>query len=209
MKYRFKTKEEHIKSFNGIHSSWNVEGEMDYLFGMKVTKAFYDSVVNGNSNAFDSWYIDPGVLTKDNTKIVGYKLIKPEYIIVAEIIMKVNFPSDNYKVTNDSCIHRLKEAGVLDLWFEPIYEAVPVKRAVPTFKLGDITLSHNNGDYFDTDSDKEVRFNDIKYIIDELGCIEDNSLLGYSVVIRDFYLDEMKVLVSEIEAIADYINDIE
>lgn len=60
-------------------------------------------------------------------EIKGYKLIKPEYEKAAyEICIKdENGWSDNpiYNFTVDSKAEkRAKEAGILDLWFEPVYE---------------------------------------------------------------------------------------
>lgn len=62
-------------------------------------------------------------------KIIGYKLIKPKYANAAKEIMDIETIGDvyeyinNYKFNiNGEFIRRLKDAGVLDLWFEPIYE---------------------------------------------------------------------------------------
>lgn len=60
---------------------------------------------------------------KEEKEIIGYKLIKPEYKKAAEKIMDTNFPSNNsLLVSVVSCINNLKKAGVLDLWFEPVYK---------------------------------------------------------------------------------------
>ena len=81
---------------------------------------------------------------KMEKKIVGYKLIKPEYLDAVhkiakfaqsytvpelEALIKLNMP-------NSDTIELLKDAGVLDLWFEPVYEE--------EFKVGDyITVIEN------------------------------------------------------------------
>lgn len=62
---------------------------------------------------------------KEEPKLIGYKLIKPEYKFAASVIVSL---SDNY--FNDSKIFpkggfvesELEKAGVLDLWFERVYE---------------------------------------------------------------------------------------
>lgn len=69
-------------------------------------------------------------------KIIGYKLVKPEYKDAIEKIANFNnFDSfeDSYQEFKwcKSGADSLKEAGVLDLWFEPVYEEVP------KFKKGD------------------------------------------------------------------------
>lgn len=67
-------------------------------------------------------------------KIIGYKLIKPEYWESVSIITGiVNLESDTedqkkkyvidwMKHDNFGFARKLREAGVLDIWFEPVYE---------------------------------------------------------------------------------------
>lgn len=73
-------------------------------------------------------------------KIIGYKLIKPEYQEAAEkigdfsnfktfedYVMKENFYWVNeYRIIKE----KLKTAGVLDLWFEPVYEPEKLKEII-------------------------------------------------------------------------------
>lgn len=64
----------------------------------------------------------------ENKKIINYKLIKPEYIqAVKEILVGLLFDSnyESNKIDNPISINRLKIAGVLNLWFEPVYEIEP------------------------------------------------------------------------------------
>jgi hypothetical protein len=74
---------------------------------------------------------------KEQTKeIIGYKLIKPEYFEAASMIVFGNKAGSvlwrNNKVENRIChIDKLKKAGVLDLWFEPVFFEEE------TFKIGD------------------------------------------------------------------------
>lgn len=85
-------------------------------------------------------------------KIIGYKLIKPEYKKAAEIITNI----DNWKVfENNLCVlwcreteKKLKNAGVLDLWFESVYFEKPEEE---TISMGSFSLKvtkkgifHNN-----------------------------------------------------------------
>jgi hypothetical protein len=62
--------------------------------------------------------------TKSERKIIGYKLIKPEYKNAINNILKMPmFEIGILTVDGDKiCISDLKEAGVLDLWFEKVYE---------------------------------------------------------------------------------------
>lgn len=68
--------------------------------------------------------------TMENKKISHYILTKTNYANAAIKIMGTGFPSNgSYKVSVDTCIEKLKDAGVLDLWFEPVYES--------EFRVGD------------------------------------------------------------------------
>jgi hypothetical protein len=62
-----------------------------------------------------------------NKEIIGYKLIKPEYENAALTLCNLkNWGISTRDKTLDlfeqHLINRVKEAGVLDLWFEPIYK---------------------------------------------------------------------------------------
>lgn len=72
-------------------------------------------------------------------KVIGYNLKKVEYKKAAESILGVPFNKETPGlVTVDRCIQDLKKAGVLDLWFEPIYE-----KSHP-----DITINGYKGEFF-------------------------------------------------------------
>lgn len=68
--------------------------------------------------------------TDKDKKLVGYKLAKPEYVeVMAEIVKsELVFSKDIFLIftftleQNSGAIHLLEKAGVLDLWFEPVYE---------------------------------------------------------------------------------------
>jgi hypothetical protein len=68
-------------------------------------------------------------------KLIGYKLIKPKYkAAVANICDVISFDFDRFSKDLskfDLGLKSLKDAEVLDLWFEPVYEEVP------KFKVGD------------------------------------------------------------------------
>ena len=69
---------------------------------------------------------------ENNKKIVGYKLTKPEY---KEAVIKICnysvFDFKRFKIeVSEGAVEHLQKAGVLDLWFEPVYEQ-------EEFKVGD------------------------------------------------------------------------
>ena len=76
------------------------------------------------------------VMKPKQKKIIGYKLVKPEYEEAAlKIAGLVNWsPSSiklEYQLFRNDCVEKVRNAGVLDLWFEPVYE-----EAIE-FKVGD------------------------------------------------------------------------
>jgi hypothetical protein len=121
-----------ISSFDGN----NVE-ILWYEYSKEYSKTYtLDSLLN---NIKDRTCI---ITTKEKTmekKIIGYKLIKPEY---KEAALKI-VPNSGYlltgmkrfsrkpyiEVNQGTTISDLKRAGVLDLWFEPVYEE--------KYKIGD------------------------------------------------------------------------
>lgn len=70
-------------------------------------------------------------------RIIGYKLIKPEYAKAAIDIEGNRCIGNNIlkeqilKAEYIESVNKLKDAGVLDLWFEPVYENIS------KFKIGD------------------------------------------------------------------------
>lgn len=96
--------------------------------------------------------------TMENKKIVGYKLIKPEYkesvrSIINDSCWWPNFDANlerygfNFGNTegefipeNNSIYKPLKNAGVLNLWFEPVYKSRPPQIEINGYK----------GKFFDT-----------------------------------------------------------
>lgn len=81
-------------------------------------------------------------------KLIGYKLIKPEYEKAALLLInETSFRDFNYGGRVDTQqptnIAIYKNAGVLDLWFEPVYE-----EEIKTVRMGgsegfDLTVKNN------------------------------------------------------------------
>lgn len=71
----------------------------------------------------------------ENKKIIGYKLIKPEYEeatlkIVGSPFLKLDSNNKGFDLYIEGCyVKKVKDAGVLDLWFREVYEK--------EFKIGD------------------------------------------------------------------------
>lgn len=100
--------------------------------------------------------------------IIGYKLVKLEYSTAALSIMQTIWGWPEYFVSVDSCIQNLKKAGVLDIWFEPVYE-VPLK-----FKVGDWVIGwHSDSPKYKKNAVWKIKEivlrNDIYYASPETG----------------------------------------
>ena len=86
------------------------------------------------------------VAFKESKKIIGYKLTKPEYEEAAGRIAYGKLSSDNYKfikhkddiafLFKSNAHERLQEAGVLDLWFKPVYEEPTKEEKILNFLAG-------------------------------------------------------------------------
>ena len=78
--------------------------------------------------------------TMETKKIIGYRLIKSEYKKASEKIMDTVYALNSDEVTVPSCIDSLRNAGVLDIWFEPIY------KEEKSFKVGDWVYAEEQED---------------------------------------------------------------
>lgn len=70
-------------------------------------------------------------LDMENKKIIGYKLIKPEYEHAYRALTNTANLSALESSLNELdwvkvAVQRLKDTGVLDLWFEPVYEETKI-----------------------------------------------------------------------------------
>lgn len=79
----------------------------------------------------------------EDKKVDYYKLIKPEFSKAAEAIMEINlgYEADEGVVRVPSCIEKLEKAGVLNLWFEPVYKSRPPQIEINGYK-GEFFDSH-------------------------------------------------------------------
>ena len=90
---------------------------------------------NGFSLDNQDFVVIESKIPLENKKIIGYKLIKPEYEtavlkLVNSSYDKLDTDKRGYDLYQDGCfIQMIKNAGVLDLWFEPVYEE---KKKLPT-----------------------------------------------------------------------------
>lgn len=119
---------------------------------------------------FKEMYLDENTMQENNKKIVGYKLIKPEYMEAIEKIANKNIIGENNGVRTyfnnnilsyraQISINNLKEAGVLDIWFEPIYE-----EEVKTINMGSFNLTVKDKKVFHKSEDITSFVTDMQYI---------------------------------------------
>lgn len=107
-------------------------------------------------------------LDMNEKKIIGYKLIKPEYLEAAnEICKKLNTGTSIGEFSflrigiNRLSIPALKDAGVLDIWFEPVYEPEKPKEKVIT--VNGTKISIKQGSIYAVD--RTFKIESIKHLI--------------------------------------------
>ena len=127
-------------------------------------------------------------------EIIGYKLVKPKYEMASIKLLGWNLTTKLLiNISEKGDIHRLKEAGVLDLWFEAVYAP---KYSLPT--INSYQGSYENGI--------------IKY-----GCAEfskmffehlnsTNSHLGNRTIKSIKLSSDVEITIEEIKQIVEYIN---
>jgi hypothetical protein len=136
------------------------------------------------------------VLGMEDKKIIGYKLKDSyrTYMKSANLILGRSFvyPLADSRITSPGDIDRLKEAGVFDLWFEPVYK--------PEFKVGDWVYGwhSNTGKYVG----KAWKIDAISY-----DYIYVNPEIGYSTYIssiRKATPEEIKAAKNKLPVINGY-----
>jgi hypothetical protein len=143
------------------------------------------------------------VLKQDNMKeIIGYKLVKPEYKEAILQIMKArnwsNFPMlDSYE--SSGSIKTLKEAGVLDLWFEPVYAE---EKKLPKIN-GFEARWENNQIIYGSNCAKFIP----KFFIDLIKINDEHKVLGGNRTIKSIKLDSgVEITIEQIKQIQEYVE---
>ena len=113
---------------------------------------------------FKEMYLDENTMQENNKKIIGYKLIKPEYRVAYESITNTtNLSSLENSLGKfnwvDKAVEDLKNAGVLDIWFEPLYE-----EEIQTINMGSFNLTVKNKRVFHKSEDITSFVTDMQYI---------------------------------------------
>lgn len=88
-------------------------------------------------------------MKEENKELIGYKLTKPELKYAIETLIKGSYYKfrgldvieyiEKYGENDSGPVLRLKELGVLDLWFTPVYKEV-IKTIVAGDKLIDVEI---------------------------------------------------------------------
>lgn len=138
------------------------------------------------------------VLKQDNMKekeIIGYKLIKPEY---KEAALKISNTIGNWEnslmnydisINQRGYIVKLTEAGVLDLWFEPVYKE--------EFKMGDWVS-------FWSDLDKKTYTSKIKEWTSHSYCKLENGLEPFKHLLRKATPEEIKAATEKVISMGSF-----
>lgn len=112
---------------------------------------------------------------QENKKIIGYKLIKQEYEKAAIAIVNSSVGLWNDKINfsdNDTWYNEFKNAGVLDIWFTPVYKEEPKFEVGKWYK---ITAFSNNVVYFIKYLKSE---NEAIFVSDFITCFGNFGLFG-------------------------------
>lgn len=152
---------------NEFNSEFYYEGDLGRFYGFdsydrtNVSNAAIDNNIPENAIelTLEQWDKIINKNTMEEKEIIGYKLKEDckHYRQVAEIISGFTNPTDSEKFFTDyfkneilldgAYIYNLKQAGVLDLWFDPIYN-----KEIPDIKIGDyiymIDACGANKEYF-------------------------------------------------------------
>jgi hypothetical protein len=119
-----------------ISARYNREGISNGVFTYYTGISFTSISTNGRHVYFKDSLIEKWAEIKtENTmekKIKGYELVKSEYLAPARRILDCMPSNDHHPlgiIGHKDDIERLKNAGVLDIWFEPVY--------IETYNVGD------------------------------------------------------------------------
>lgn len=116
-----------------------------YYYGPYCYSIIRESYASDSTSTNVGAYDSDSIIVKFNEidfmekKIIGYRLTKKEMYKVASYILHGNSAGSGYldDVMPVNRVDELREAGVLDLWFEPVYEE-------ESFKAGDYVVVENS-----------------------------------------------------------------
>jgi hypothetical protein len=182
------------------------EGDTNY-YSLEYPKKVYPSYPVLTFQEFKQKY-----LNMEEKKIIGYKLTKPEYNDVAIKIAKIENPSwsgfkeNNFLKSNEMCrdylgyVENLKKAGVLDLWFEAVYEEEVQLPIINGYK-GEISGDRHT--HVVTYGCAILSVNKLKRILDACNTVVSSGAGNREV--KAFVLDSgVEVTLKEIEQIVKY-----
>jgi hypothetical protein len=193
----------YLEKIGYSESQWN---GIDYWYHFDNNKVYPSSInnyplINYKEITFEQF--KKYVLKQDIMKeIIGYKLVKPEYKEAILQIMKArnwsNFPMlDSYE--SSGSIKTLKEAGVLDLWFEPVYAE---EKKLPKIN-GFEARWENNQIIYGSNCAKFIP----KFFIDLIKINDEHKVLGGNRTIKSIKLDSgVEITIEQIKQIQEYVE---
>jgi hypothetical protein len=141
-----------------------------------------------------------------NKEIIGYRLVKREYEKSVYLIINANigYYSDRVLPIEKSpkSIEKLKEAGVLDLWFEPVYKE---DKTLPK-------INGYEGEFVDDLNGYFIRYGcatfNIQFINELHGLIGRNKVLFGNKDIKSIKLNsDVEITTEQIKQIYEYIQE--
>jgi hypothetical protein len=147
----------------GFLHRYNITNE-DILKGTNQGRSFYEAYIRkGYTEITIEQFREITNTNVMKKEIKGYKLMFAEYYKTVSKLLYNHYNGSTFIMTcikQPKQIEILKEAGVLDLWFEPVYNDI-------TYKIGDIVY------IFGTNSDGARRFNKTFAKIIEIDKLDD------------------------------------
>lgn len=99
-------------------------------------------------------------------EIIGYKLIKPEYVKALETILGVTWTVTEEILYFKPNIEKLKQAEVLDKWFEPVYSGKEVVMSIP-YNKGELKILIKNKGHIEIVGESVVNIEDLRKFLNE------------------------------------------
>jgi hypothetical protein len=143
-----------------------------------------------------------------NIEIIGYKLVKEKYKeSVKKILNTPKFPLESspelldFKIDSE-WYYLLKEAGVLDLWFEPVYEE---QKTLPK-------INGYQGEFVDDLNGAFIKYGcatfNVQFINELHGLIGRNKVLCGNKDIKSIKLNsDVEITTEQIKQIYEYIQE--
>ena len=177
--------------YREINGTAPFTGIMDDYYGFDGTYTSRSSMGSFSNSpqvvTIQEWYDNIYKTNKMEKEITGYKLIKPEYKSAVNSVLNLHsFSFERFEKefqNYSSSILDLKKAGVLDLWFEPVYKTEEVTYIMGKSVTGTFQLVVKDGRVFHKSEDITKYVKDIQSIY--TSTITNHKIANYDFTVKD------------------------